>query len=88
MDMYKITNRSTTYIAVENTNVAPGQSVFVSLITTALHYLESKGAIQIEPVKEPVKKVELPKKIEAPKKAETPFVFVSKPKRQAEKENN
>jgi len=88
MDMHKITNRSTTYIAVENTNVAPGQSVFVSLITTALHYLESKGAIQIEPVKvEPPKAV----KVESPKyapKVEKPSAFVSQPTTKSKKENN
>jgi hypothetical protein len=55
--MFKITNNSTTYIAMENTNLAPRQSTLVTAISQSLHYLESKGAIKIEPVAEPPKRV-------------------------------
>jgi hypothetical protein len=74
MDMYKITNKATTYIAVENVNLAPGQSTNASLITEALHYLASKGAIKIELIKQ-----------EAPKSA--PVAFIPKPTVKFKKEN-
>lgn len=55
--MFKITNNSKTYIAIENVNLAPRQSTNVSVITESLQYLEHKGAVKIEPLSEKPKRV-------------------------------
>lgn len=72
--MFKITNNSTTYLAVENVNLAPCRSTEVAVITESLQYLEHKGAIKIEPLKEQ------PKRIEAP--VSTPMSFMPKFKKE------
>jgi len=50
--MFKITNNSTTHLAVENGNLAPRRSTLVVALSESLRYLESKGAIKVEPVSE------------------------------------
>ena len=45
--MHKITNCSTTHIAVGNVNLPPGKSMSVAVITESLRYLESKGGLKI-----------------------------------------
>ena len=47
--MHKITNCSTTYVAVGNVNLAPGKVMMVPAITESLRYLESKGGLRIAP---------------------------------------
>ena len=57
--MFKITNNSTTHIAIENANLAPRQSTIIAMISEGLHYLEHKGAVKIEPVIELSKPIEI-----------------------------
>jgi len=45
--MHKITNCSTTHIAVGNVNLAPGKSMSVAVVTESLRYLESRGGLKI-----------------------------------------
>jgi len=73
--MYKITNQSTTHIAVENVNLAPGQSTTIFAITASLQYLEHKRAVKIEPIKE-VRAVVQPK----PKSVAYDELYKPKPK--------
>lgn len=56
--MYKVTNKSTTYLAIGNANVAPGESTESTTITQALQFLREKRAIKIDWVHDkPVKAV-------------------------------
>jgi hypothetical protein len=68
--MFKITNNSTTHLAVENGNLAPRQSTMVAAMTEPLRYLESKGAIKVETIKD------------RPRPVTTPTVFIPKFKKE------
>jgi len=53
--MFKITNRTTTYLAVENANLAPNGFTTVEFMSPSIKSLKDRGAIRVEVVRqEPV----------------------------------
>ena len=62
--MFRITNKTTTYLAVENSNLAPNASTEVEAMSPSLKSLKNRGAIRVEVVKPVI--IEAPKTLEVP----------------------